>query len=103
MAVSSSSKPAPKKVDKKDNLKPFKIEKGAFHKWLGKKPGAPLTDEDIDRGMRAPDPHVRRMAQFAKNARDGKFKGKKAAGKAKGKGKPIHESIGDTPAAWNNW
>lgn len=58
--------------DKKDKKKkPFKpkVKKGSFHEWLGKKPGDPITDADIERGLKSDDPHVRKMAQFAKNAK----------------------------------
>ncbi len=51
---------------------PFKLKKGAFHKWLGKDPEEPITDADIAKGLASDDPHVNKMAQFAKNAR--KFK-----------------------------
>lgn len=97
MPVSSiPTKPAPKK----EPNKPFgKIEKGGFHKWLGKKPGQPLTDADIEKGLKSSDPHVHRMAVFAKNARDGKFKHSK---KDK-QGKPAHECVYDNPPAWLGW
>ena len=69
----------PNKTDSKKNI--HDIKKGAFHRWLGKKPGEPITDADIEKGLRSQDPHVRRMAQFAKNSRKwkhGKIKVKKA-------------------------
>lgn len=53
------------------------IEKGAFHRWLGKKEGEPITDADIQKGLRAGG-HAAKMANFAKSARAGKFKHKKA-------------------------
>lgn len=46
------------------------IEKGTFHKWLGKTEDAPITQSDIDKGLGSSDPHVRKMAQFAKNMRE---------------------------------
>lgn len=45
------------------------IAKGAFHRWLGKKEDAPITAEDIAKGLASPDEHVKKMAQFAKNAK----------------------------------
>lgn len=55
------------------------VKAGAFHKWLGKKPGEKITAADIEKGLKSNDPHVKKMAQFAKNF-SGK-KGKKKAGK----------------------
>lgn len=46
----------------------FKIRKGAFHKFLGKKQGEPITQEDIERG-KAAGGHAQKMAQFAENAK----------------------------------
>lgn len=57
-----------KKADKKKKVA-IKVKKGSFHEWLGKKPGDPITDSDIQRGLKSNDPHVRKMAQFAKNAK----------------------------------
>ncbi len=45
------------------------IKKGAFHRWLGKSPDEKITDEDIEKGLESDDEHVRKMAEFAKNAR----------------------------------
>lgn len=45
------------------------IKKGAFHRWLGKPEDAKITNEDIARGLASKDPHVVKMANFAKNAR----------------------------------
>jgi hypothetical protein len=45
------------------------IEKGAFHKWLGKKESEPITEADIKKGLASKDPHVVKMANFAKNAK----------------------------------
>jgi hypothetical protein len=45
---------------------------GAFRAWLKKKPGDPVTDADIQKGLASGDPHVVRMANLArtfKNAR----------------------------------
>ena len=36
-----------------------------------------ITDADIQKGLNSDDPHVRKMAQFAKNARGWKHGGKK--------------------------
>jgi hypothetical protein len=55
------------------------IKKGAFHAWLGKKPDEPITDADIAKGMASKDPHVRKMAHFARVSRGWGKKGKKAA------------------------
>jgi hypothetical protein len=55
-----------KYLDEKMNLK---LKKGAFHQWLGKKENEPITDADIEKGLNSGDPHVVKMAQFAKNAR----------------------------------
>jgi hypothetical protein len=52
------------------------IKKGAFHKWLGKKPGEPITDADIAKGIAAGG-HPAKMAQFAKAARGFKHGGEK--------------------------
>ena len=57
-----------KSKDKKNKIK-VKVKKGSFHEWLGKKPGDPITDADIEKGLKSDDPHVRKMAQFAKNAK----------------------------------
>jgi len=45
------------------------IKKGGFHKWLGKPEDEPITQADIEKGLASEDPHVRKMAQFAKNAK----------------------------------
>ena len=45
------------------------IKKGLFHAWLGKKPDDPITDADIAKGMASKDPHVRKMAHFARVSR----------------------------------
>ena len=52
------------------------IKKGAFHKWLGKPEGAPITDADIARGLKAGG-HPAKMAAFAKAARGFKHGGEK--------------------------
>ena len=72
VALESKDKKSKKKKD-------FKIEKGAFHKWLGKKPDQPITDADIEKGLKSKDPHVKHMAQFAKNAKKWHDKSKKVA------------------------
>ena len=45
------------------------IAKGAFHRWLGKKEDEPITAADIAKGLASDDPHVKKMAQFAENAK----------------------------------
>lgn len=50
--------------------------KGAFHRWLGKKPGEPITDADIQKGLKAGG-HAAQMANFARTARGWKHGGKK--------------------------
>jgi hypothetical protein len=62
--------------DKKD----IKVKKGGFHKWLGKKEGEKITPADIAKGLASDDPHVKKMAMFAKQFGAGK---KKAKGKKK--------------------
>lgn len=57
------------------------IKKGAFHRWLGKSEGEPITDADIEKGLKAGG-HAAKMAQFAKESREGKFH---HGGKAKAK------------------
>jgi hypothetical protein len=42
--------------------------KGAFDRWLGKKPGAPITAADIAKG-KAAGGHAAQMANFAKSAK----------------------------------
>jgi len=46
------------------------IKKGAFHAWLGKSEGEPITEEDIQKGLASDDEHVRKMAEFAKNSKE---------------------------------
>jgi hypothetical protein len=55
------------------------IEKGAFHRWLGKKEGEPISDSDIKKGLAAGG-HAAKMAAFAKAARKFKHKGKRSDG-----------------------
>jgi hypothetical protein len=42
------------------------IEKGAFHKWLGKSEDEPITAADIAKG-KAAGGHAAKMAVFAEN------------------------------------
>jgi len=42
------------------------IEKGAFHRWLGKSEDEPITHADIEKGIKAGG-HAEKMALFAKN------------------------------------
>jgi hypothetical protein len=51
------------------------IKHGAFHKWLGKSEGEPITGADIEKGLKAGG-HAAKMAAFAKAARKFKHKGK---------------------------
>jgi hypothetical protein len=44
------------------------IEKGAFHRWLGKDESEPISDADIAKGLAAGG-HPAKMAQFAKASR----------------------------------
>ena len=46
----------------------FHVRKGGFHKWLGKKEGEPITDADIEKGLKAGG-HAAKMANFARNAK----------------------------------
>ncbi len=64
------------------------IHKGAFHRWLGKKPDAPITAADIARGEAAGG-HAAKMANFAKAAKGFKHKSRSVsrAGRMYGKGK----------------
>ena len=50
------------------------VDKGAFHRWLGKDEDEPITDADIAKGKASDDPHVVKMATFADNARHWKHK-----------------------------
>jgi len=43
------------------------IRKGAFHKWLGKKPDSQITAADIAKGRASGDRHVVKTANFAVN------------------------------------
>jgi hypothetical protein len=45
------------------------VRKGAFHKWLGKKPDSAITAADIAKGKASNDPHVVKMATFAANSK----------------------------------
>lgn len=44
------------------------IAHGAFHRWLGKSEDEPITDADIQKGLKAGG-HAAKMANFARNAR----------------------------------
>lgn len=57
------------------------IKKGAFHRWLGKSEDEPITDADIQKGLKAGG-HAAKMANFARSSREGKFK-HKGKGRAK--------------------
>ena len=56
-----------------------KVKKNAFHEWLGKKEGDKISDTDIIKGLNSTDKHVKKMAQFAKNAKKWQNKKKKPA------------------------
>lgn len=86
-------------ADKKDAKKPFEIKKGGFHEWLGKDPSEPITDEDIEKGLKSDDPHARRMAQFVKNQKKFKHPKKKPAEKSK----VATETIAGEAPAWQQW
>jgi hypothetical protein len=45
------------------------VRKGAFHKWLGKKPDSPITAADIAKGKTSDDSHVVKMATFAASSK----------------------------------
>lgn len=44
------------------------VKHGDFHKWLGKSEDEPITDADIEKGLKAGG-HAAKMANFARNAR----------------------------------
>lgn len=53
--------------------KPFgHIARGAFHRWLGKSEDEPITEADIQKGLKAGG-HPAKMASFARSAQEGKF------------------------------
>lgn len=91
--MAAAKKPTTSSGDRSRKESPFEgMDKGGFHKWLGKKEGAPITEKDIAKGLACSDPRVRKMAQAAKNARQAK---------KDGKNKPAHEGL-DTPI-WMTW
>lgn len=45
------------------------IKKGAFHRWLGKDEDEPITTSDIKKGLESGEPHIVKMANFAKNVK----------------------------------
>jgi hypothetical protein len=51
------------------NRPPIHVRKGAFHRWLGKKPDSPITAADIAKGKASANPHVVKMANFAANSK----------------------------------
>ncbi len=59
----------PKAKRNSKNLPPIHVHKGAFHKWLGKKPDSPITAADIAKGKASSDPHVVKMATFAASSK----------------------------------
>lgn len=59
------------------------INPGAFHRWLGKASGTPITSADIAKGIKAGG-HPAKMAQFAKSARKFKTHGVHASLHARG-------------------
>ena len=42
---------------------------GDFHRWAGVPQGQPIPASKIAEGLRSKNPHVRRMANFARNAK----------------------------------
>lgn len=54
-----------------------KSHKGRFARDVGKKPGEHITESDIEKGLHSKDPAERKRANFARNARKWKHKGKK--------------------------
>ena len=46
----------------------FHIRKGGFDRWLGKSEGEPITEADIEKGLKAGG-HAAKMANFARNAK----------------------------------
>lgn len=58
-----------KQIANLEQAKIGSVDKGAFHRWLGKSEDKSITDADIQKGLASDDPHVRKMANFAKNAR----------------------------------
>jgi hypothetical protein len=54
------------------NIKPSHA--GRFHRWAGVPEGQPIPAGKIAEGLRSKDPHVRQMANFARNARHFKHK-----------------------------
>ena len=46
----------------------FSHNKGGLHRALGVKQGKKIPESDIERALRSKNPHLRRMAQAAKNA-----------------------------------
>jgi len=50
-------------LESSENIKP-----GAFHQWLGKSEDEPITDTDIEKGIKAGG-HPEKMAIFARNER----------------------------------
>jgi len=57
------------------------VKKGAFHRYLGKKEGEPITGGDIEKGLKAGG-HAAKMAAFAKAAKKWKHKGRGHEGRA---------------------
>lgn len=49
------------------------IKPGAFHEWLGKSKDEPITEADIQKGLKAGG-HAAKMANFARNAKKWKHK-----------------------------
>ena len=66
-------------ADKQKKIDEKHIEKGAFHTWLGKAPGEKITAADIEKGLASDDPKIKKMAQFAKNAKKWKHGKSKVA------------------------
>lgn len=92
-------------ADKKDGKSKKKIgpiKHGTFHEWLGKSKDSPITEKDIEKGLKSDDPHVRHMAQFAKNAKG--WKHPKKDEKKKKETKVSTESLLQSPPpGWASW
>ena len=51
-------------------MKPMELhlKKNGLHNALGVKPGHPIPHDLLNKALNSSDPHMRKMAQFAKNA-----------------------------------
>ncbi len=60
--------PGPKNAARKGKSPIGPVKEGAFHQWLGKKQDEPITQADIQKGLRAGGLAAKR-ANFARNAK----------------------------------